>query len=262
MRDTMTIYCFSATGNSLKTAQDIAAENPGCKIIPMQKFSEQPIYSDSKKVGFIFPVYMGVLPEIVNRFLANFRADPDTYYFSIATYYKYKGIALSVLNDRLRAKGAKLHYGSVVPMVGNCLQEYEVSVGKRIDLLLRADKKISLIAQDIKVGMKNIDNLGYCQLNENLHKATFRFFFKNTNNKFSLKSTCSGCKMCIKICPVNNISIIDKKPTWGLNCESCHACVHWCPQNAVNIKKSEGRLQYHHPNIRYNELLKFQNKFV
>jgi len=34
----------------------------------------------------------------------------------------------------------------------------------------------------------------------------------------------------VRVCPVNNIEMVDKKPVWQNRCESCLACINWCPK--------------------------------
>lgn len=47
-------------------------------------------------------------------------------------------------------------------------------------------------------------------------------------------------------------------PRWGTGCEACHACVHWCPRNVIQIGKSKGRLQYHHPAVKRTMLYRVE----
>ena len=63
----ISIYYFSATGNSLKLSQDIAAAFGGAGLFRMTP-SAGITASDSRIVGFIFPVYMGnIQPTILGK---------------------------------------------------------------------------------------------------------------------------------------------------------------------------------------------------
>lgn len=143
------IYYFSATGNSLKAASVIASRHKQSKLIKINRMKVID-HPDSAMVGFVFPIYMGGVPDIVDSFLKNFPFQKDVYYFSVPTYYTYKGNALSVVNKILNDKGVCLNYGNYVPTVGNCLKEYEVSAAKRPAILEHADAITEKIANDIK----------------------------------------------------------------------------------------------------------------
>lgn len=106
--------------------------------------------SDSRIVGFIFPVYMGGLPGIVRRFLESYPFRKGVYYFSIGTYYTYKGCAVSVVDKIMSGKGVRLDYGYNLPTVGNCLKEYEVSSVRRTKILERAELYTSRIIDDLE----------------------------------------------------------------------------------------------------------------
>lgn len=248
------IYYFSATGNSLKAASVIASRYKKSELI---KINRQHVtkHPDSTTVGFVFPVYMGGIPDLVYNFLDNFPYQKDRYYFSVATFYTYKGHTLSVANKILNDKGFRLNYGNYIPTVGNCLKEYEVKEHKRPSILKQANIITEKIADDIM--NKTEKQLSkYCNVSKKLHKGMFNIFFKDTHKKFTLEDNCIGCGVCSKVCPVDNIRIKNNKPQWGAACESCHACVHWCPKNAINLGKSKGRLQYHNPDIKITGFLK------
>ena len=254
----ITIYYFSGTGNSLKLSLDISAQflkSDIHKICETKRVER----SDSEMIGFVFPVYMGGLPGIVYRFLQNFPFEKDVYYFSIGTYYAYKGCAMSIVKKIMSDKGITLSYSNCLPTVGNCLKEYEVTQKRRIPILERAEGKTFNIISDLKGKVKN-KTPQYCQLFDTLHKKLFKLFFDKAHEKFTLEERCIGCGVCQKVCPVNNIVFDNGKPEWKANCEVCHACVHWCPQNAINIGKSKGRLQYQNPAIKNTMLFTQKEK--
>lgn len=246
------LYYFSSTGNSLKLSLDISSHFPKSVIY---KISTTPITSppNATIIGFIFPVYMGGIPSIMEKFLQNFPFKKDVYYFSIGTYYTYKGCAMSIVNKILVNNGVSLSYYNYLPSVGNCLMKYEVSAAKRIKIVNKGTIYTSQIINDLKNNVLKRSPKHYYLL-EIVHKSLFNVYFHKVHKKFTLENHCTSCSICQKVCPVNNISLKEGKPQWGTECEACHACVHWCPQNAINIGKSKGRLQYQNPAIKRAQL--------
>lgn len=241
------IYYFSATGNSLKLALDIAShfdETELFKIGVTRKVEP----TNARMVGFIFPVYMGGLPGVVREFLYNFPFQKGVYYFSIGTYYLYKGCAMSVVGKIMSDHGVFLNYGNYLPSVGNCLKEYEVSPKKRLKILKQSKIYTADIINELKSNVER-KSFRYYRLSDRIHKGLFNIFFGESHQKFTLENSCISCRVCEKVCPVNNIFFEGGVPQWRANCEACHACVHWCPRNAIHIGKSKGRLQYQHPAI-------------
>lgn len=51
--------------------------------------------------------------------------------------------------------------------------------------------------------------------------------------RFVVSDACTGCGICMRTCPMYNISMKDGKPLWGNNCAMCLACYHRCPAHAV-----------------------------
>lgn len=57
--------------------------------------------------------------------------------------------------------------------------------------------------------------------------------FKLTAKNFYVTDACVGCGKCEKLCPLNNIKLIDKKPIWNNQCTHCMACIGNCPTEAI-----------------------------
>lgn len=73
---------------------------------------------------------------------------------------------------------------------------------------------------------------------------------------FHVNEDCISCGRCEEVCPVNNIQIIDGKPSWKHNCEQCFACFHWCPKSAIQFGDgTESAERYHHPEVNLSEMI-------
>jgi len=78
----------------------------------------------------------------------------------------------------------------------------------------------------------------------------------NMARDFFTNGKCISCKICEKICPVDNIKMIDGKPSWNWHCEFCMACIQWCPAKAIECgSKTSKRKQYRHPNIKIADMI-------
>ena len=76
------------------------------------------------------------------------------------------------------------------------------------------------------------------------------------DEKYYVDENCNGCGICQKICPVDNIKLVNEKPEWQHKCQMCTACLHYCPQIAIQWGEyTPGRERYNHPKIEMKELL-------
>jgi ferredoxin len=49
------------------------------------------------------------------------------------------------------------------------------------------------------------------------------------------KQKCTGCGVCVDVCPVNAIAIKDKKAVINDACIDCGACIGQCPVEALSL---------------------------
>jgi heterodisulfide reductase subunit A len=56
---------------------------------------------------------------------------------------------------------------------------------------------------------------------------------------FVIADLCNGCEVCVKICPVNAVTMHDGKAKIDpFQCTGCGACIPECPQEAIDFKNS------------------------
>ena len=91
-----------------------------------------------------------------------------------------------------------------------------------------------------RVGL--LDKLKSGPINEGFYK----FYVKA--DAFFTMDACTGCGVCVKVCPLNNIRLSDGKPVWGKDCTQCMACICGCPAEAIEYgKHSRGKPRYQCP---------------
>ncbi len=88
----------------------------------------------------------------------------------------------------------------------------------------------------------------------------FILIFKGSKSlEFTVTRECINCYQCIRICPVKNIELINKRIVFGRNCTSCFACLQWCPKSAIHIGKYNFKeinmKHYHHPKVKAVDLI-------
>lgn len=83
-----------------------------------------------------------------------------------------------------------------------------------------------------------------------------------TDKSIYVDDKCNGCATCAKVCPVQNIKMIENKPVWQHHCEMCLACDEWCPTKAIHHWcKIEGK-DYHHPDVTISDMLRQNDKQI
>ena len=254
-----TIFYFSGTGNSLKVAQDIATQLGDTDLVRIQKpFTGKPDVS-AERIGIVFPVYMWGVPLAVKQFARQLGAGSGKYIFAVTTYGGFPAATLSMLANSLHEGGMKLSAGFGVRMPGNYVPMYgALDLAKQQKIFEESVKAVGEIVEFVKRGTQNKIERNNWLINAVLTGLIYKSGSKRipgSDKAFSWQETCTKCGICARVCPVENIKLVEGRPQWQHHCEGCLACLQWCPVEAIQYgKKTIGRKRYHHQDVSVNKL--------
>lgn len=243
----MVLY-FSGTGNSRYAAKRIA-ELTGDTLISinrrLKEHDDSAVNAEGSLV-FVGPVYAGRLPRVMEDYIRRVTfTGADRVYF-VATCAQTPWITETYVKKLCAEKGfSLLGFNSVVMpqgyIVGGGTQPQEVNE----KILKAAEPKIIGIAERIRDGRPLApEQPGKAMMSRVLNPIMYATMISAKG--FTVSDRCAGCGKCAERCPLNNIRLVDGKPTWGKNCTHCMACIAGCPAEAIEYgKKTQGKPRYY-----------------
>ena len=246
------IYYFSGTGNSLDVARHIAEQLGDTLLISMGENPYDVRRKSSKRVGFVYPIYYGGMPVMVEKFIRSIRMTDNVYVFAVATCKGQPGNGVKQMNRLFQLEDHHLSYGTWIKTVDSNIIELneKQNTVKRLANSYVQLKSIIEAIQGFEVNHQGIIN----PCTSVFHQMKLAHAIKR-DCKFQLTDACNHCGICMRICPADNIELVDGKPLFRHRCEACMACIQYCPQEALNYKNStQKKMRYHHPNIEAGDL--------
>ncbi len=252
------IFYFSGTGNSLSIARKISSELADSELfsIPHAVKSQESVSGDV--IGIVCPIYMYNMPLIVSDFL---KLINDAEYI----FFVYAGAGELGNGDRetenaFTQNNLKLSSLFNIKMPSNYSPYGSTPPEIQKELFSNVDKRAKEIIDIVnrKSDFRDTTNTGFFKAN--IHPGIlYKLGYSRINildQSFSVDETCNGCGICQKVCPVDNVTIIDDKPTWNKQCQQCYACLQWCPKEAIQAgKRTVGVKRYHHPDIKVKDIM-------
>ncbi|MHC1784852.1 MAG: EFR1 family ferrodoxin [Anaerolineaceae bacterium] len=231
------------------------------------------------------------LPLIVGRFVQKLQNLEGKYIFAVCTHSGDPYVTIYNLQKMIRMRGGELKAGFTIKMglpypafekMKHAFFHKVLSVnpeseeGLRQDILGKSYEKLDFICRYVaerksgryetirgfkkvikqplmkmqfSMGIKHSQQMAQMQDGnlDNLIPFEDRSFFTNMN--------CKGCGTCVKVCPVQNIILLDKKPAWQHHCETCFACFQWCPNDAISGEILEYEKKYHYPEVTFKDVV-------
>jgi len=276
------IYYFSGTGNSLSVAKDIAAKTGG-NLVPIASVVDNDVIDiDSDVIGIVFPVYYTELPVIIKKFTGKLANIGNKYIFAVCTFGGSAGYSLKSLRRLIEARGGELSATYRVHMPQNSFPKFfenharlYSTWNKQVAKVVRNtnERKHGEFFQHILLGpffilvdyslskMKGTYKKSFAKLSNAAPDLEMDELIHLNDTSFNLIEKCTGCGICARVCPVNNITMTDNKPVWQHHCENCLACYNWCPVKAIRGGIAAKNYYYRRPEIKVTEMMKQRNDY-
>ena len=253
----MVLY-FSATGNTEYIAKQLAVRlnDESLNILDRVKANNTEALISDKPYVICAPVYVCEMPRFMAKFLKKTALDGNKEVYFVFTSGGYAGISGKLAEKIIRKKNMIYKGHAEITMPRNYVinDHYPMLPKEAVEERLeKAYAQLASITEIIKAnGNLKARNV---QLWETLVTVPFnpiwcKLQFKDKD--FYAKDNCIGCGKCEKLCPLNNIKMVNKKPTWNQNCTHCMACIGNCPVEAISYKKNAGmKLPYNIGKFKY-----------
>ena len=240
------IYYFSGTGNSEWAARTLARLTND-RVTRITKKTLAPVMiEEGETFGLVFPIYAWSLPQMVSDFLKNVSVHTGAYCYAVCTCGAEAGCAMRVLRSKIHMDGV---WSLVMP--DNYIVAYSVEDDQRsLEKVREANIRLQEIATHIRARESGCADV---------HVGKFAFVksfigghlfnkYARSSKPFRTSYDCTGCGLCAKVCPSENILVADDMPFWSDDCQQCLACIHRCPKRAIEYGKStekHGRYVFH-----------------
>jgi Pyruvate/2-oxoacid:ferredoxin oxidoreductase delta subunit/flavodoxin len=272
------IFYFSASGNSLALARDIAEKTDGKLIAIPSVINKETIKTDADVVGIVFPVYYATndcgIPLIVERFVNKLEDIDSKYIFAVCTHSGMPGETIENLRKLIKSRGGELAAGFIVKMGSKKIAEKEqqkmlvnqkkkavevceyVALQKRGKFETRGILRKIVFAPLLFLLIKPVFSRRYRKLSNIKQHLPFMELVPFADRSFQCDDKkCTGCGICAQVCPVSNIKMVNDRPEWQHHCETCYACYGWCPNAAIHGKIVEYNDQRHHPDVKLSDMI-------
>ena len=266
--ETMILY-FSGTGNSLAVARQLA-ERLNERLMLLTEAVQQDL-TDEKRIGIVFPTYDFNLPPAMRGMVSRLHISPQAYVFTVVTCGSMAGNCIWVLRRLLREKGIELAYSHKVSVPDNSALAFGRNPNKQLGKFERVPARMEQIIRELQAESHTLHYSWFSLLSWLLGRPAVERGMIHFLGPKVTPDKCIGCNNCVRVCPMENIHLVESIKTKdrpsdskngqvafiGDRCTVCFACVHACPQQAISTNGREAlkERQYRNPQIKLKDLL-------
>ena len=237
------ILYFSATGNTEYIAKQLASRlnDDLINITNRVKENNLEVITSEKPYIICAPVYVCEMPRFMAKYLRKQQLEGNKEVYFVFTSGGYAGISGQLAKSLIKKKGLTYKGHAEVTMPRNYVAndhypmlEKEAVEERITNAYKQIDDIVSTIKSNGRLTARHIalwETIVTVPFNPVWCKLQLR------DKLFNVSDKCVGCNKCEELCPLNNITIKDKKPTWNGNCTHCMACIGNCPVEAIGYGK-------------------------
>jgi len=255
-----TIFYYTGTGNSLWVARRLSSLPGNVNLVSISEWMKLKKPIETGTIGIVFPVHIWGVPSPVVKFVDELKGYSFSYIFAVAVDADQVANTLVQLKNIFKKNGMILSSGFEIKLPSNYIPWGDVEPReKQEQKFSAAEKKLSDICRIVKNRESRPVEKGPLW-----QRVIFTMIYKMSSRRvpemdrsFWVDEKCNHCGICARVCPAENIVMVDEKPVWNHHCEQCLACIHWCPQKSIQYgNKTQAYKRYHHPEIELKDMLK------
>ena len=233
---------FSGTGNSRYAVELFCKEyDQEAEVFSIEDANVTEAVKGADMLVFAYPVQYSTVPKILRDFICdNSGLWKNKKIFIIATMGLFSGDGAGVLGRLLQSCGAEILGGLHLKMPDSIGDEKVLkrSLQKNKALVKAAEQKVRKAAIRLKSGKPTQEGIGVWYRLAGFFGQRLYFGHKTKHYSDRLcidENKCVGCGKCEKLCPMNNIKIVDKKVVQNNRCTMCYRCINHCPGQAMTL---------------------------
>ncbi len=241
---------FSGTGNTKHcTEKLVRLLDATAQTIPMEDKSAADLLLRHDFIVLAYPVQYSNMPVIVREFIKEHSAIWNgKKVLCVATQALFSGDGAGCAARLLKKYGAEIVGGLHICMpdsIGD-VKLLKKPVVKNRERIRSADQKIEKCAAEIRRGKYPKDGLFFYHRIAGLLGQRLWFYGKTKNytDKLKISNACTGCGLCARLCPMENISVKNGKAVPGNRCTMCYRCINSCPARAITLLGNTVVAQY------------------
>ena len=238
----MTGIYFSGTGNTKHCVETfLKLYDKNSAAISIEAPDVLDILSVHDTIVLGYPAYFSNVPKIVQDFISeNSSCFQNKKVFIIVTMALFSGDGTGCTARLLKKCGANVIGGLHLKMPDSIGDEkiLKKSIQANREIILRAEEKIAQSVQELKNKTPPQEGLSFPHHMAGLFGQRLWFYKKTATYKKKPnvdKEKCSGCGLCVRLCPMKNIAMQDEKAVSHDRCTLCYRCFSHCPTKALTI---------------------------
>ena len=235
----LTLY-FSATGNARYIAELLCREMGGrCMSIEARADFDAEIAAHGV-IAFCYPVYGSRVPRIMREFVArHMPALTGKRLVICAVQNIFSGDAARAFTDMFDIGAVEVVYAEHFNMPNNICNTplLRPTSSRKIERYKRkAELKVARMCDNMRRGV--VKRRGFSWISRRLGSIQGNPWARLELKAMSgvkIHPQCNACKLCTKICPMQNLTERDGRIQQCGNCILCYRCVNQCPQRAITV---------------------------
>lgn len=247
----MVLY-FTGTGNS-RHAAEIIAKTTGDGLVSLNGFikSGETLRMASEKPWVIVtPTHGWRIPRAVEELLRASELTGSKKAYFVMTCGTDTGNASAHLAKLCAALGLEYMGLAGIEMPENYIAMFSVPEPEEARRIVSAAEPVIRRAAEAVAAGERLPERSVSvadRLKSGVVNSGFRAFCIS-DRKFRVKDNCVGCGKCASVCPVNDVTLVNRRPVWAGKCIHCMACICSCPTEAIEYGEiSVGKPRYFLP---------------